>query len=199
MAFFDLGAKISGLARTVKADLGELMQHLWLALNGKGSPERAAHAVELQARQSAFLSFEAGAQAQHSELGGGKLPDAYHVVNAAAAIRQGGIVAARAKIVLAERPETYIAPYVDIASQVLTTGAARSGTRAAGAYNGARRKQFVRLRPVQEPRSHSTLEGTILLADELFNINGYLVYGPGDDALPWSEKAYCGHILKWIK
>lgn len=199
MAFLDLGSRLTRLAQSVTADLGELMGHLWQALNGRGSPERAARAVELKARHSAFLGFEAGAQAQHSELGGGTLPAAFHAVNAAAAVRQGGIVAARAKIVLAERPESYTAPYVDIATQILTTGAARTGTRAAGAYNGAKRKQFVRLRPVQEPRSHSSLEGIILLADELFNINGYHVYGPGDDVLPWSEKAYCGHILKWIK
>jgi hypothetical protein len=199
MPFSDLAGRLAGIGRSVRADLTDLLKGFWSALHGSGNPEKMAQEVELRAREGAFLGFEAGAEAQHASLAPGRLPDAFHAVNAAAAVRQAGIVVARAKIVLAERPESYIVPYADLSGQILTTGSMRSGTQAAGTYNGATRKQFIRLRPVQEPRAHSVLEGQILLVDELFNINGYHVYGPGDEALPWSEKAWCGHILRYLK
>lgn len=199
MPFSNLAGRVAELTKGVRVDLGDLLAQLWVSLNGSGNPERVSRALELRARQAAFLGFEAGALAQHSDFTPGALPDAYNPPNIAAALRQGALMASRATAVLVGHSQAYVAPYADLTTQILNTGAARQGTRAAGVYNGATRKQFVRLRQVQEPRSHSSLEGKTIPVDDLFDIGGYLVYGPGDDALPWSEKAFCGHILRYLK
>lgn len=199
MSFDDLALTSSRVQQGVSADFTALLADLFKRL-GSGPTEASVRAaLEQRARLGAFEAFELGAAAQQASLTSspaltGPLLD----VGVALSRQRAAIVTERAGVVLSSYSEAMVSPYARLAAQILVTDSVRMGTRASATVNGATRKQFIRIRPVQEPRAHSKLEGKIIGVDELFDIGGHLVYGPGDAKLPWSEKAFCGHICRFL-
>ncbi|ULH15993.1 hypothetical protein MF271_05000 [Deinococcus sp. KNUC1210] len=194
-----LGKQGADLQQGVSVDLTKLMLELWQRLKDGKSPDRPLSAIETVARLAGFESFEAGATQQQRELIGAAALDR-PLLDAAVTVgkQRGLIVRERALAVLAEYSEAMVSPYARLAASVLVNDSIRTGTRASGTYHGATRKEFVRIREPLQPRAHSSLEGTVIGIDELFDIGGYMVYGPGDPALPLSERAWCGHVLKFL-
>jgi len=199
VTFAGLGKLSGDLQQGVTADFTELLADLFRRLGSGATDASVRAAIEQRARLGAFEGFEAGAAAQQADLTGSQALTAPLLDQGVAfSIQRAAVVTERAGIVLTGASEALVSPYARLAAQILVTDAVRMGTRSSATVNGATRKQFIRLRPVQEPRAHSILEGKIIGVDELFNIGGYMVYGPGAAELPWSEKAFCGHILKFL-
>lgn len=79
------------------------------------------------------------------------------------------------------------------------TGAARQGALGGAVLGSATHKRFTRVCTAKEPRGHSLLEGVVLPVDEPYIIAGIPVHGPGDERLPISETAWCGHVLEYLR
>lgn len=200
MTWEELPGELDEVQRGVTVNLTALMVDLWGNLQAGGGLTALLTAIEIEARVGAFKSFDLGARTQHRSLrpGAGYPPD---LIDAAEAIamQRGRLVRDRAEDVLKRATERMVSPYARLAAQVLITDAARTGTRASALYDGATHKKFIRIRPVLEPRAHSRLEGKVLPIDEPFIIAGIPVHGPGDERLPWSERAFCGHGLRYLR
>ncbi|WP_027480540.1 hypothetical protein [Deinococcus pimensis] len=200
MSFDDLPGDVDRLRSGVSVDFTRLLTQLSRRLREGDDAGDLFAALERRARLGHFESFEVGARAQHQAFGGGReVPTDVLTVGATLARRRAALVAQRAQDVLASHSEAFTSPYARLAAQVLVQDAVRSGTRVSAAYHGATHKQFIRIRSAEEPRAHSRLEGRVLPIEEPFVIAGIEVFGPGDEKLPWSERAWCGHILKFIR
>lgn len=92
----------------------------------------------------------------------------------------------------------YVAPYAALVASLAVYSGVRSGANSSAQYFDARRKKFIRVRRAKDPRAHSRLEGDIIGINEQWNIDGYLVDAPGSAALPWSSRAFCGHIAWFL-
>ena len=104
------------------------------------------------------------------------------------------------RLVDGQRDLSYVPDYAQIITDAAVSVGSKEGTEgtalilgAAALAAGALYKTFVRVSSRKEPRAHSKLEGQTILADELWDIGGYLVFGPNDEALPLSERLFCGH------
>ncbi|MFC6617214.1 hypothetical protein [Deinococcus radiophilus] len=147
-----------------------------------------------------FYTFDLAGRAQLRELAGGlKDGDLLTEAAEALALRQGALARERALDVLGRATLAQVSPYARLAASVLVTDALRTGLQGGATLGGATHKKFVRIRPVKEPRSHSVLEGVVKRIDEPFIIGGIPVHGPGAAELPWSEKAWCGHALEYLR
>lgn len=195
----ELPAQLDVQQAQATADLTELYGVLWEQLHSGLSTAATLAAIEARARVGIFAAAELAALAQFAELRAGRA--GLVLTNAAEqlAVTRGAVVAERAGVVLNNATRNMVSPYARLAAQILVTDAARTGTTMGGIEGGATHKQFVRLRPVREPRAHSRHEGTIRPIDGTWLIAGIEAQGPGDPRLPWSERAWCGHICKYIR
>lgn len=171
--------------------------HAALAAGGE-PPERLLSLLAL----TASLQAQAPAREAFGETLAGlvrveTLPTQAQAVAVGLSLPRGQMVAQRAAEVLAGRSAAFVSPYARLAAQILVWDAAREGAQAGAVQGGARLKTFIRVRPAQERRAHSSLEGLTIPVDDLYNIGGTLAYGPGDERLPWSERAFCGHVLRF--
>lgn len=177
-----------------------LMLELWYGLQQQGDVTKVAEALERRARLGVFYTFDLAGRAQLRELAGG-LRDGDLLTEAAEALalRQGALARERALDVLGRATLAQVSPYARLAAGVLVTDALRTGLQGGATLGGATHKRFTRIRPVKEPRSHSVLEGVVKRMGEPFIIGGLAVHGPGDARLPWSERAWCGHALEYLR
>ncbi|MFC5846725.1 hypothetical protein [Deinococcus petrolearius] len=184
-----------------EADLLPLFQALQLALSrGGAAPERLTRAVaQAAARHALPPALDAAAETLASLVSVTALPQRARAVAVRLSAERGQVVAARAAEVLLGRSEAFVSPYARLAAQVLVWDSHREGAREGAGEGGATHKTFVRLRRAAEPRAHSRLEGTTLPIGQPFVIAGIACDGPGDPRLPWSERAWCGHILRYSK
>lgn len=182
-------------------DLEPLFQALQLALaSGGPTPERLLSALALTAAQHALApSREAVAQTLASLVRVTNLPQRAQAVAMTLSAQKGQFLAQRAAEVLAGRGEAFVSPYARLAAQVLIWDSHRDGSTEGAREGGATHKTFIRLRPAQEPRAHSRLEGLTLPIEQPYIIAGIPVHGPGDPRLPWSERAWCGHVLTYSR
>lgn len=177
-----------------------LMLELWHELQQQGDVTRVAEALERKARLGVFYTFDLAGRAQLRELAGGlKDGDLLTAAAETLALRQGALARERALDVLGRATLAQVSPYARLAAGVLVTDALRTGLQGGATLGGATHKRFTRIRAVKEPRSHSVLEGVVKRMDEPFVITGIPVHGPGDARLPWSEKAWCGHALEYLR
>lgn len=177
-----------------------LMLELWYGLQHQSDVSRVATELEKRARLGVFYTFDLAGRAQLRELAGGlKDGDLLTEAAEALALRQGALARERALDVLGRATLAQVSPYARLAASVLVTDALRTGLQGGATLGGATHKKFVRIRPVKEPRSHSVLEGVVKRIDEPFIIGGIPVHGPGAAELPWSEKAWCGHALEYLR
>lgn len=199
MTFDALGELVTDTTDGVAVTLTEAFTTV-LADLAEGTPPQdvTTEVIERLARVTAYRAFEAGAEAQAQVLRVRTLADAVRDFGVALAERRAAKVAERALAVLEHTSERAVSSYARLAASILVHDSVRAGTLGVATYEGASRKQFIRLRPVDEPRAHSALEGKVLPLDEPYNIDGYLVDGPGDERLPWSSRANCGHVLKYL-
>lgn len=170
---------------------------LMLFLVGKGEPtEKVASLISLRAVSAGMTIATRAAQQTLDDL---NMPFSltlkWEIEQAIA--EQAGMIAVRAGEVLKDRSREWAMAYSLTLGALIAFESHRKGARLAAVAGGARYKTFVRLRPVQEPRGHSALEGTTIPINESFVIGGVSCYGPGDPALPLSERINCGHGLKY--
>ncbi|MFC6592398.1 hypothetical protein ACFP81_10605 [Deinococcus lacus] len=181
-------------------DFLELMLQLWQAQQLGQDIEAIAAKLEKKARLGVFYTFDLAGRAQLGQLGGPKsAADLITEAAEAQAMASGALARERALEVLLKASLAQVSPYARLAASVLVTNALRDGLREGGTLGGATHKRFTRIRPVKEPRAHSVLEGVVKPIDEPFVIGGIAVHGPGDARLPWSEKAWCGHVLEYLR
>ena len=168
MTWTALGKTGADLQQGVSVDLTTLMLDLWQRLKAGKSSGKSLTAIEQAARLAGFEAFEAGAAQQQLELTGAAALDR-PLLDAAVVVgkQRGLIVRERALAVLAKYDEALVSPYARLAASVLVNDTIRTGTRASGTYNGATRKEFIRIRQPLQKREHSSLEGTVIGVNEL--------------------------------
>jgi len=105
----------------------------------------------------------------------------------------------RLPLALSGKSEKYAAYYARAISADVVNRGVRKGTTASAVTNGATRKQFVRVRPVEQRRVHSRLEGKIVPIGELWDIAGFLVPEPAHESLPAKERVNCGHANFYLR
>lgn len=184
-----------------ESDLLPLLQALQAALtSGKAPPEPLMQALALTAARRALTpTMDAAAQTLASLIRVQNLPQRAQAVAVRLSAERGQMVASRAAEVLLGRSGAFVSPYARLAAQVLVYDGWREGGHEGAREGGATHKTFVRLRQSQERRAHSSLEGLTLPIEQPFIIGGLAVHGPGDERLPWSERGWCGHALKYSK
>ncbi len=176
-----------------------LLQALYDSLGRGPVPETLLKAlVELGTQQAAEPATEALSTTLAS-LKVPVLPAVSKAVGQRIAAQKAQGLTDRAVVVLAGKSAGAVNPYTRLAAQVLIFDSARDGSKTGAQAGGATHKTFIRVRPAKEPRAHSILEGETLPIDVPFNIDGHLVDGPGDPRLPWSSRAFCGHILRYSR
>lgn len=177
-----------------------LMLQLWQLQQVGEDVTPVADQLEKRARLGVFYTFDLAGRAQFGQLGGPrKLADLIAEAAEAQAMTSALVVRERALTVLLEASLAQVSPYARLAASVLVTNALRDGLKEGGAQGGATHKRFTRLRAVKEPRTHSVLEGVVKPINEPYIIGGIPVHGPGAAELPWSEKAWCGHVLEYLR
>lgn len=95
-------------------------------------------------------------------------------------------------------PVLYARTYSAVLANETTYRGARRGMEGQARGEGKRQKMFVRMGPVSEPRAHSSLEGSIIGIDELWDIGGTRVSEPGHEDLPPSERINCQHGVVYL-
>lgn len=187
--------------RTAERDLLPLLQALHAVLaQGKPAPQNLLNALALTAAQQAEVpAAEAFGETLASLVRVRTLPQQAQAVALKLSVPRGALLAQRAAEVLLGRSEAYVDPYTRLAAQVLIFDSHREGASEGGRQGGATHKQFIRVRPVAEPRSHSIYEGTVRELNGTWLIAGIEAQGPGDERLPWSEKAFCGHVTRYFR
>lgn len=192
---------LTGWQREAEGELLPLLEALHSVLASDGSPpERLLQLISLTAtRHAQRPALDAAASTLASLARITSLPQRAQAVAVKISADRGQLVAARAAEVLLGKSEAFVSPYARLAAQVLIWDSARDGNREGAREGGATHKTFTRVRPAREPRAHSRLEGVILPIDQPFIIAGLAVEGPGDPRLPWSERAWCGHVLKYSR
>lgn len=184
----------------VSVDLTTLFLDLWTQLRQEGDTAALLASVEARARIGVFLAGDLAARAQFQALkAGARHPAVLLSAAEELATLRAKVIRDRAEDVLRRATLPLVSPYARLAAQVLVTDAARAGTTAGGLIGGATHKRFVRLRPALEPRAHSRYEGSERPIDGTWLIAGIEVDGPGDPRLPWSERAFCGHICEYFR
>lgn len=192
----DLPDELARQQRLTTRDLEQLLQELW----ENGVSDALIAELLRVARLGIFTAADTTARVQHQDL----RPAAPHPPELVAfaeqlAFTRSVIVKDRAVEVISRATKAQVSPYARLAAQVLVTDAARTGTTAAGIVGEATHKQFIRIRQALEPRGHSHLEGSIRPVNGTWTIAGIEVDGPGDERLPMSERAWCGHICKYLR
>lgn len=192
----DLPDTLDRQQRAVTRDLDALFTDLWQ----NGATASLLAEIDRVVRLGVFSAADEGARVQHRDLS----PAAPHPPELLAFAEQLAFVRApivrdRAVEVLSRATAGLVSPYARLAAQILVTDAARKGCTAAGIVGEATHKEFIRIRGVREPRAHSRYEGTVRPVDGTWTIAGIDVEGPGDERLPWSEKAWCGHGLRYFR
>lgn len=195
------GAELEVYRAQAQRDLLPLLQALHAVLaKGQPAPQNLVNVLALTAaQQAATPAAEAFGDTLASLVRVRTLPQQAQAVAYRLAVPKGALLAQRAVEVLTGRSEAYVDPYTRLATQVLIFDSHREGAAEGGRQGGATHKTFTRVRPVAEPRAHSVLEGTTLPLQEPFYIAGIACFGPGDDRLPWSERAFCGHVLRFSR
>lgn len=195
------GLELDTYRAQVQRDLLPLLQALHAVLaKGKPAPQSLVTVLALTAAQQAMKpAGEAFGETLASLVRVRTLPQQAQAVALKLAVPKGALLAQRAIEVLTGRSEAYVDPYTRLATQVLVFDSHREGAAEGGRQGGATRKQFVRVRAVAEPRAHSVYEGTIRPIGGTWNIGGVEAQGPGDERLPWSEKAWCSHICRYMR
>lgn len=184
-----------------EAELLPLLHALQIALARSGvAPERlTARIAQVAAQRALTPTLDAVAETLASLTRITALPQRAQGVAIQLSAARGQMVAERAAEVLLNRGEAFVSPYARLAAQVLVWDSHREGAREGAGEGGATHKTFTRLRPAAEPRAHSRLEGMTLPIGQPFVIAGIACDGPGDPRLPWSERAWCGHILRYSR
>ena len=184
-----------------EAELLPLLQALHAALlTGTAPPERLLQALSLAAARQAYTpAVEALSETLASLIQVRTLPQQAQAVAVQLSISKGDFFASRAAEVLAGRSEAFVSPYARLAAQVLIWDSHREGAAAGAEQGGATRKQFVRVRAVKEQRAHSAYEGTFRPINGTWLMGGIKAQGPGDPALPMSERIWCGHITAYSR
>lgn len=187
--------------RAAETDLVPLLQALQATLQaGREPPASLLQLIALTAASHAAApARDAAAQTLASLIRTVNLPARAQAAALQISATRGQLLAQRAGAVLTGRSAAYVTPYTRLAAQVLIWDSSRAGAGAGAQEGGATHKTFTRLRPVREPRAHSSLEGLTIPIDQPFIIAGIPCEGPGDPALPWSERAWCGHILRYSR
>lgn len=186
-------------------ELEPLLRALHAALAaGRPPPERLMRVLSVRAADLALPpAYGALADVLNDVMGlrltAERLPQPLQAVAIRLATERGVALADRAAAVLPGRSELYLSPYTRLAAQVLVYDAYRDTAQAGARSGGATHKTFTRLRMAKEPREHSRLEGLTLPLDQAYIIGGIAAFGPGDPNLPWSERANCGHILRYSR
>lgn len=195
------GLELDVYRAQAQRDLLPLLQALHAVLaKGKPAPQNLVNVLALTAAQQAVVpAREAFGDTLASLVRVRTLPQQAQAVALKLAVPRGALLARRAVEVLAGRGEAYVDPYTRLATQVLIFDSHREGAAEGGRQGGATRKQFIRVRPVAEPRAHSVYEGTIRPIGGTWLMAGIEAQGPGDERLPWSEKANCGHVTKYLR
>lgn len=196
----ELAEQLAEQQLTTQAVFVRLMLDLWERLQAGKPSGTLAQALEQGSTQRVTSVFTLAGAAQYGQLNpaGRELP----LLDAPAqklGQKQGQLVCESAERHLLKATERMVSPYARLAAQILVTDAARTGLRAGAILGEATHKRFVRVRPVKEPRAHSALEGVVKPISEPYIIAGIPVHGPGDAALPWSERAWCGHALEYLR
>lgn len=192
----ELDTQQAGVTRV----LTSLYTELWDAQQRAADTDAILGQIERAARVNVFEAASLASELQLLELMPGlRYPQLLTDTCEALARARGKIIRDRAEIVLAKATANMVSPYARLAAQILVTDAARAGCKAGGIYGEATHKQFIRIRQVHEPRSHSKYEGTIRPIDGTWLIAGIAVDGPGDERLPWSERAWCSHGVKYFR
>lgn len=199
-AWDELPAALEEQRQGVTVVLSALYQDLWTRLHEERDATTLLAAIEAQARVGIFLAADLASRAQLQDLRPGvRHPQVLLDTASRLAEVRASVVRERAAEVLRRATENMVSPYARLAASVLVTDAARAGGKAAGIVGDATHKRFIRLRPVQEPRAHSKYENTVRPVDGTWLIAGIEVDGPGDERLPWSERAWCGHGLRYFR
>lgn len=196
-----LAEQLGAWQAAANRDLLGLLQALHAALSGgRAPPTRLLQALALSAaRHAQTPAVEAVSATLASLVQVQNLPSRAQGVAVRLSADRGQALAQRAAEVLVGRSEAFVSPYAQLAAQVLIWDSHRDGSREGAREGAATHKTFVRIRPVDQRRAHSRLEGVTLPIDQPFIIAGIACDGPGDPALPWSERAFCGHILKYSR
>ncbi len=177
-----------------------LMQALYDALGKGPAPDTLLkYLLAVSTRQATEPATEAVSSTLATLTSSPVLPVVTRAVGQRIAAEKAAGLTERAVSVLAGKSAAAVNPYTKLAAQVLIFDSARDGSKVGASAGGATHKTFIRLRPAKEPRVHSILEGVTLPIDQPFNIDGHLVDGPGDPRLPWSSRAFCGHILRYSR
>lgn len=170
--------------------LGELAEAKGEAL------EQGLRTLEAAVRRAYEQSFITGAQAQ-AAIGGGLV--------SAVLVRAGRVLAGKLASQIKDRAngvtkrgKLYARTYSAVLANETTYRGARRGMEGQARGEGKRQKMFVRMGPVSEPRAHSSLEGSIIGIDELWNIGGTRVSEPGHEDLPRSERINCQHGVVYL-
>ncbi|THF70492.1 hypothetical protein E7T06_07245 [Deinococcus sp. Arct2-2] len=196
----DLALEVAQLQQGVTVDLTELLHDLWSKAQQEADTSRLLAALETRARRGIFQACDVSARFQHAELRPGvRHPQVLLDTAEQLAILRAKVVRDRAETVILKATQGLVSPYARLAAQVLITDAARTGTTAGGLVGGATHKEFIRIRGAKEPRTHSRYEDTVRPINGTWLIAGIEVDGPGDARLPWSEKAFCGHICRYFR
>lgn len=196
----ELAGQLDEQQRGVTRDLLALFEDLWDRQQQQQVTASLLSQIERFARVSVFEAASLASELQLQDLMPSlRYPQLLTDICEGLALARGKIIRDRAEIVLAKATANMVSPYARLAAQILVTDAARAGCKAGGIYGEATHKQFVRLRRVQEPRAHSKYEGTVRPIDGTWLIAGIEVDGPGDERLPWSERAWCAHGLKYLR
>ena len=114
--------------------------------------------------------------------------------------RTAVVLGEHVRLVDGQRDLSYVPGYAQTITDAAVSVGSKEGTEgtalilgAAALAAGALYKTFTRVRSVKEPRAHAKLEGVTIGASELWDIGGYLVFGPNDPELPLFERLNCGH------
>lgn len=196
----DLSGEVDAAQLALTRQLLDLLPELQAALQGSGNPASVAAEIERRTARGVAYTFSLAGRAQYEQLN--PLGREVALLDEAARVlgqRRGRLAAQRALAVLESMTAAMVSPYARLAAQILITDAARTGLRGGGIVGGAKFKKFVRIRQVKEGRAHSALEGVVKPIDEPFVIAGIPVHGPGDERLPISETAWCGHVLEYLR
>lgn len=199
-AWSELPIQLAGEQRGVTTDLTSLLTDLWSLHQRQRDTAKVLAAIETRSRVGVFQAADLAARAQWLALRPGvRHPSVLLQAAEQLAALRAVVIRDRAEEVIRRATLPLVSPYARLAAQVLVTDAARFGTRASGITGAATHKRFVRLRPAHEPRAHSRYEGTERPIDGTWLIAGIEVDGPGDPRLPWSERAWCGHICEYFR
>lgn len=199
-AWDELPAVLEEQRQGVTVELTVLYRELWTRQRQGREAAALLAAIEQQARRGIFLAADLAGRAQWQDLKPGvRHPQVLLDTASRLAEVRAKTVRERAEEVLWRATGGMVSPYARLAASVLVTDAARTGGKSAAIVGDATHKRFIRLRPVREPRSHSKYENTVRPIDGTWLMAGIEADGPGDGRLPWSERAWCGHGLRYFR